>query len=117
MSLLSNCFTSLFHTLILVLPTSFSIKIYIFVYAITHYLTCSVLYVYAILDNDIKEGDIRLVAGSYLWQGLVEIFSDGVWGTINRDDAHTNEARVVCRQLGYHTYSKIIILDYGVTVS
>ena len=51
-----------------------------------------------------------MVDGSYLWQGLVEIFSDGVWGTINRVGAYTDEARVVCRQLGYHTYSKILFL-------
>ena len=51
-------------------------------------------------------GNIRLIPGSYLWQGLVEIFLDGVWGTINRVGAYTYDARVVCRQLGYHTYSK-----------
>ena len=57
------------------------------------------------IGDDIKEGDIRLIPGSYLWQGLVEIFLDGVWGTINY--AFTNAARVVCRQLGYNTYGKI----------
>ena len=61
-----------------------------------------------LIGNDIKEGDIRLVDGSYLWQGLVEIFLDGIWGTINRVGAYSNEARVVCRQLGYNTYSKIL---------
>ena len=65
------------------------------------------LYVYAILGYDIKEGDIRLVADSYLWQGLVEIFLDGVWGTINRVGGYNEDAIVVCRQLGYHTYGMI----------
>ena len=58
-----------------------------------------------LIGDDIKEGDIRLIPGSYLWQGLVEIFLDGVWGTINI--AYTREARVACRQLGYNTYGKI----------
>ena len=78
-------------------------------------LTCSVYimysYVYAIVGNGINGGDIRLVPGSYLWQGLVEIFLDGVWGTINHVGADYKDARVVCRQLGYHTYSRIV--DYG----
>ena len=71
------------------------------------------IYAIAILGNDVKEGDIRLVPGSYLWQGLVEIFLDGVWGTINHVGGYNEDARVVCRQLGYHTYSTILILDYG----
>ena len=58
-----------------------------------------------------------MVAGSYLWQGLVEIFLDGVWGTINRARGVASltdaRSRVVCRQLGYNTYSKILILDHG----
>ena len=67
-------------------------------------------YVYIDIGDDIKEGDIRLVAGSYLWQGLVEIFLDGVWGSINSVGAYSDEASVVCRQLGYNTYSKILQL-------
>ena len=65
------------------------------------------------LGNNIKEGDIRLVPGSYLWQGLVEIFLDGVWGIIDKYYYGTSytDARVVCRQLGYNTYSKIFTLD------
>ena len=56
------------------------------------------------VGDDVKEGDIQLVAGSYLWQGLVEIFLDGIWGRINYDGATSIDARVVCRQLGYNTY-------------
>ena len=39
----------------------------------------------------------------------MEIFLDGVWGTINRVGAHSYDAEVVCRQLGYNTYGKILI--------
>ena len=58
------------------------------------------------IGDDIKEGNIRLIPGSYLWQGLVEIFLDGVWGTINYVRAYSDDARVVCRQLGYNTFGK-----------
>ena len=36
----------------------------------------------------------------------MEIFLDGVCGTINYVGADYNDARVVCRQLGYNTFSK-----------
>ena len=62
--------------------------------------------------NETKEGDIRLVGGRHLWEGRVEIFLSGVWGTIS-DDGPSNTggpsntaAAVVCRQLGYKTKSK-----------
>ena len=54
--------------------------------------------------DEVKEGDIRLVGGSYLWQGRVEIFLSGVWGTMTDDSAYSEDAGVVCRQLGYSTY-------------
>ena len=54
-----------------------------------------------------KEGDVRLVGGRYLWEGCVEIFVSGVWGTVSDYTASHTEARIVCRQLGYNTYSKI----------
>ena len=38
----------------------------------------------------------------------MEIFLYGVWGTISDDRAGTTDARIVCRQLGYNTYSKIL---------
>ena len=59
------------------------------------------------LGDDIKEGDIRLVGGKYLWEGRVEIFLQGVWGTVSDNGAYSNDASVICRQLGYNTYSKV----------
>ena len=54
-----------------------------------------------------KEGNIRLVGGQYLWQGRVEIFLSGVWGTVSHDGGSFPDAAVVCRQLGYNTRGKM----------
>ena len=63
-----------------------------------------------------KEGDIRIVRFGQLWQGIVEIFLSGVWGTIYYPDYYeyhyydrptTTEAYIVCRQLGYNIYGMV----------
>ncbi|KXZ52997.1 hypothetical protein GPECTOR_8g367 [Gonium pectorale] len=43
-------------------------------------------------------GAVRLAGGPNSWSGRVEVFYDGLWGTIGR--ITTNEARVICTQLG-----------------
>ena len=43
----------------------------------------------------------RLVDGSVPSAGRVEVFYNGVWGTICDDEFGVNEARVVCRSLNY----------------
>ncbi|XP_064384964.1 uncharacterized protein LOC135333878 isoform X2 [Halichondria panicea] len=47
------------------------------------------------------DGSIQLVGGANNLQGRVEVCNVGAWGTVCDDSFGTNDAQVVCRQLGY----------------
>lgn len=59
------------------------------------------MYICTFSDGQYQDGDIRLVGGSYQWEGRVEIYFSGMWGTIADSDWTDEDAEVVCRNLGY----------------
>ena len=69
------------------------------------------------IEAQYRDGDIRLVGGSYQWEGRVEIYFSGTWGTITDSQWTSNDAQAVCRKMGYfkpgmyvHCYSSVIVM-------
>ena len=54
-----------------------------------------------LFNEGCTEGDVRLLEGSSRLEGRVEICKNNVWGTVCHTGWTVEDARVVCRQLGY----------------
>ena len=59
-----------------------------------------------------ETGQVRLVGGVTGASGRLEVCANGVWGNVCnfRDDWGPDNAGVVCRQLGFSSVGKTIIL-------
>ncbi|GBL85108.1 Lysyl oxidase 2A [Araneus ventricosus] len=53
-----------------------------------------------------QEGTIRLVGGRNSYEGNVEIYHLGTWGTICDDEWDISEANVICRSVGFSKATK-----------
>ena len=53
---------------------------------------------------------VRLVDGAVPSQGRVEVCLDQQWGTVCDDDWDTTDVNILCKQLGYSRFSKIMCI-------
>ena len=52
--------------------------------------------------------NIRLSGGATIYEGQVEVFVNGQWGTVCGDGIGINEAETLCQSLGFGPYQSII---------
>ena len=66
-----------------------------------HTLCLSFLIAPTTLNGDCTDGSVRLVGGANDTLGLVEVCINNGWGGVCVDHFGTNDAEVVCNQLGF----------------
>ncbi|KAI8487041.1 hypothetical protein Bbelb_353010, partial [Branchiostoma belcheri] len=57
---------------------------------------------FELADIPVHQPQVRLMGGRFPWEGRVEVFYNGEWGTVcGRSYWSSQDANVVCRELGY----------------
>ena len=59
------------------------------------------LSIVTVQQSNCTNGEVRLVGGSGPHEGRVEVCVNEAWGTVCSNNWDTNDANVVCSQLGY----------------
>ena len=59
------------------------------------------MFTYTASPQCFSNGNIHLVGGASSNEGRVEVWVNGLWGTVTNYQWDSREATVVCKQLGY----------------
>ncbi|XP_060602750.1 deleted in malignant brain tumors 1 protein-like [Ruditapes philippinarum] len=51
---------------------------------------------------------VKLIGGYFPWEGTVQVYHDGVWGTVCHRNFDANEAYVICNMLGYGRVGSVV---------